>query len=55
MQLQLVVTLGESFIIPGIKARRSHLPEITIIQVILHAKRRLSTMQIKRNRSTSVY
>ena len=52
---QLAVTLGGSFIIPGLEAKRLHLPQITIIQVLLHAGRSLTIILVKENRSTRVY
>lgn len=51
----LAVTLRGSFIISGLEAKRLHLPQIMIIQVLLHTERRLTLTLVKENRSTRIY
>lgn len=45
----------ESFIIPGLEAKRLHLPQMMIIQVLLYTERSLIIILVKENRSTRVY
>lgn len=45
----------EYFIIPGLEAKRLHLPQMMIIQVLIYTERSLIIILVKENRSTRVY